>query len=58
MTEDEETKLTAKLRKLEVQLKDARLRANQLDRLLSQKNQALIEIRQLVQQAFENINES
>ena len=42
-----------KIRTLEVQLKEARLRANRLDRLLSQKNQALIEVRDIVQKTFD-----
>ena len=42
-----------KIRLLEIQLKESRLRANRLDRLLSQKNQAIVEIRNIVQQTFD-----
>lgn len=50
---DREAVNADKIRTLEVQLKEARLRANRLDRLLSQKNQALVEVREIVQRTFD-----
>jgi hypothetical protein len=54
----EYTKLTIKVHQLEVNLKEARLKANRLDRLLAQKNRALLEIRKIVQRTFEEKDES
>ena len=42
-----------KIRTLEVQLKEAKLRANRLDRLLSQKNQCIIEARNSLNKTFD-----
>lgn len=42
-----------KIRTLEVRLKESNLRANRLDRLLAEKNRALVEIRDITQRTFD-----